>query len=286
MSRRIYDYEYLGDPALDGSVRQGRNGDNQLVWERRESGVWTPFQSYGAPYTPTQVYPSYEAKILDVLGPSLVAYWPLTPDRWAEGADGILDVSGNGRHGTNYGATPDAMDGPGSLGRAAWFDGTSSYIDVLTNWGTLGSDRGSILFWAQVASPEVWTAGTARTTFNFQRSGHILMSQTVRSATSTSGYVRTPGSTSNLYIYSYSELECVCYGVCWDESVDTVKYRAGSRSTVTTAHTGISDPPGLWTQAQIGKRGGELWWGTIQHLIFLDHMIGDNEWALISDPYG
>jgi hypothetical protein len=288
MSRRIYDYEYLGDPALDGSVRQGRNGDNQLVWERRESGVWTPFQSYGAPYTPTQVYPSYEAKILDVFGPSLVAYWPLTPDRWSEGTNGIVDVSGNERHATNYGAVPDAADGPSAaMGRAPWFDGTGVYINALANMANaFPGSEGTICCWCAadasiIGDTENYSALDVRSstdTITFRKATANNFDVMYRPSGSGGGYMIAFSSASTAWHFM---------AMTWSQSQGVVW---GYFDSDLPKSRGIAFPWGTPTLNKffIGRYLATIgqWKGAIGHTLILDNPATPDQIAIMRDPNG
>lgn len=69
----------------------------------------------------------------------LVASYPFKGD--------AKDVSGNGNHGTNHGATP-TSDRFGKPGSAFYFDGVSNYIDIDKIASKLNGERtGSISIW-------------------------------------------------------------------------------------------------------------------------------------------
>jgi len=81
------------------------------------------------------------------LNAGLVAYYPFNGN--------TNDASGNGHHGTSYGAVL-TTDQFGNANSAYLFDGVNDFIEVLDNGG-FGTDNVSIALWFKTTSPDLQT---------------------------------------------------------------------------------------------------------------------------------
>jgi hypothetical protein len=218
----------------------------------------------------------------------IVAYLPLTPDLWAEGASGVQDVSGNGRHGTNNGATPNAADGlTASMGRAPSFDETSDYIALgFATW--TNHTRGTIAAWIKLPA-DSWTDGKHHAVWYFRRdSGGTQLLSCAKPSTSNriaiEWYAGGTGATRNIDGLSFTDWTHICF--TWDEALDeSAIYINGIMQGVPLANAGTSAATAYTTNLLGSHNAGTLAWkGNIHHFIVLDHALSENDLLLLMIP--
>lgn len=216
---------------------------------------------------------TYEQKLLAGLS-GIVAYWPLTPDRWSEGAGGILDVSGNGRHGTNNGATPDAVDGPSAaMGRAPYFDGANAQITAAIAGMT--NAQGTIATWIN------WPANAGAYRQRICSVGRAVLHVTTADQKLNISYY----DGAFAYLVSHPILTGQWYSAIytWETPKKVVLYVNGPQIGQSTAYTAFSE---AITSAVLGDGAGDWWRGYSAHALLLDHAATADERALINDPNG
>ena len=102
---------------------------------------------------------NYIEKALRQRSSNLVGYWPLNEERGTT----VLDWGPNGYNGTSSGLVRSSIArnfaGPDG-GKCAQFDGTASYVDIVSALPASATTEGTISAW--VATPQTQLAGTTK----------------------------------------------------------------------------------------------------------------------------
>lgn len=212
----------------------------------------------------------YQALQTTTFGTRLLAYWPLTPTTWAEGDGGVQDVSGNTRHATNNGATPNAANGPGTtMETAPVFDATNDYIDVFSASldAAFNPKSFTLVMWTKSSD------ATFRMAMNFRQAA-AEMFYVYRAGVSYQNDTLT-GTPDNEWTCVVYERTPTAHTLYFDNVLQQTKAHNISASTIDLAI------------ARIGLRAdavGYCWNGYIAHVMLIDGTITPTERAVASTP--
>lgn len=217
------------------------------------------------------VFGSYERKILTSLS-GIVGYWPLTPSRFANGANGVQDVSANGLHGTNTNAVKDAADGPSAgMGRAASFGGNA----VIAVANVPRNTAGTAAIWAK-QTPLTGSFDTMLYTqraYLQRRNSGADVYFAVYSANSNSGAIADTNAAS-----------WCCYITTWTSGAWAAYVNARrvySTSSWTPSALGAAT---MFIGDEAGTPGVAAFGGYLMHCLLLDHAASDTELSIIRNP--
>lgn len=227
---------------------------------------------------------TYEQRLLANLT-GIIAYWPLTPNRWTEGANGILDVSGNGRHGTNSGVTPDAVDGPSAaMGRAPDFIiAQSDYINIFSASLAAAFNPASaftIALWMRARTTALWTDNIDRNLISLFTSLTQRVEIWKGSSALGNDLVALYNASGNVSRYDASGTSWISLIATFD-TANVVLYANNAAQAPDTYTAGAF----TITSARIGNIGGTLNYyfdGYLYHVLLLDHVASVAERATIA----
>lgn len=225
---------------------------------------------------------TYLQKVLAVQLPDLVAYWPLNE----VAGTAANDVSGNGRHGTYYGATLDYSAGPDAK-PAPRFDGINDYVNVFSSGlaSSWSGNTGTLMAWLRVLDASVWTdSANRRAVWLDAPTGHSL-GLTKTSTANTMQGIRIASATNRNQVTTVSHTSWFHVAITWSTSADAVRvfYNGVEVGTPTpTIGSWVNTPATAVIGAATPTPAG-LWNGQIAHVALWKAALSSVQIASLAD---
>ncbi len=191
---------------------------------------------------------AYSQKVIDLLGSSLIAYWPLSD---LSGTT-ATDASGNGRNGT-YSNVVLGQPGIGDGRTAASFNSTNSFCDVhsASLAAAFSGAEGAAGGWFQAANRAVWTDGTTRYFFQFQVNGSNLLYARKQAANNQLAFVYIAGGVAKTIAPTIpTPATWIHLVIAWSKSADVVLAYINGALVSAPPQTGL----GVWAGTLLNTR--------------------------------
>lgn len=236
----------------------------------------------------TTNFVTYDLKVIDTFGSSLLAYWPL----WELSGTTASDVSGNARNGVYTGVTL-AQTGIGDGRTAAYYggDGDRTNIYSASLAAAFGATEGTLMVWAKANNAGMWTDSTTRRLVYLSAdvNNRIIINRDTTANTLSIFYIA--GGTNKNRAITISSTAWNCYVITWSKSADEVKvYLNGVQQGATLTGLGTWAGSLLSTTTQIGAQdtsGTNPWFGWLAHVAIGNRALtGAEVAALAVVPFG
>lgn len=224
---------------------------------------------------------TYQRRILNLFGASIIAYWPL----WEPSGATANDISGNARNGSYTGATL-GQTGIGDGHTAPLFDASGDFCNVFSAslQAAFNGAEGALMCWARVFDAGVWTDGTLRHFLNFGVDSSNNYAALVRSTVNNRiAFNRAGGGTTRQIAFNgVTTLNWFHFAGAWSES-------GGEVNAYLNGVAGAPLAPTAWTglvnaaRCVIGGREttpAALWNGWLAHAVLLNRPATPTEIAI------
>jgi hypothetical protein len=228
---------------------------------------------------------TYQRKILNLFGASMIAYWPL----WEPSGSIANDISGNARNGSYTGVTL-GQPGIGDGHTCPLFDGAADLVNVYSAGlaGAFSGAAGSLMAWGKVSGAGVWTDGVARYLVRFAVDANNYISLEKRTVNNTLRALYSAGGAAKGGSPAFSGLTWFHFAITWDKNAgadgEVLVFLNGAQSGVTQTTLGVWNGALAATTTVIGALNttpSSVWSGLLAHVLVLDRAATPTEIASV-----
>ena len=218
----------------------------------------------------------YETKVLSY---SPIAYWALNETTGAAAVNqGTLGATANG---TAVAVAWDNMISPDGVNGAPYFDGATSYGDIMTAplvaaWDAGGAEW-SIMLWWRVYELATWTDGASRVAMScLDTSADYVMAYKTGTANTFRDCSWRTGAVPESRTSTISEVPWQCTAATHSETDDKVIYYRNGNALETDTALGVWGSATPWDRMLIGASTAapiQVWHGWLAHVAFWDSVL-------------
>jgi len=229
---------------------------------------------------------TYQRKILNLFGGSLIACWPL----WEPSGSVANDIGGNARNGSYTGVTL-GQPGIGDGHTAPSFDGAADFVNVYSAGlaGAFSGVAGSLMAWGKVSEAGVWTDGASRYLVRIAADATNYVTLEKRTVNNTLRTLYSAGGTAKGISPVFSGLNWFHLGITWDKNAgadgQVLTFLNGAQSGATQTALGVwAGAPGAATTVvgALNTSASSVWSGWIAHVLLLDRAATPAEIASVA----
>jgi len=225
-------------------------------------------------FLPVLFRQTYQRKILNLFGASIIACWPL----WEPSGSAANDASGNARNGSYTGVTL-GQTGIGDGHTCPLFDGAADFVNVYSAGlaGAFSGVAGSLMAWGKVSEAGVWTDGVARYMARFAVDANNYISLEKRTINNSLRALYSAGGTSKGISPTFSGLTWFHLAITWDKNAgadgQVLVFLNGAQSGATQTALGVWNGALAATTTVAGALNTtpiNVWSGLLAHVLVLN----------------